>query len=310
VANIVGTSNADTLLGTLGTDNITAGAGNDTVNPGLGLDDSADGEDGDDLLILDFSVTDTGRGVSGYGSSNYANFQRQDSNNNLVDRLTANNFERFEITATGYEDTLFGGEGDDTLLAGDGNDGNDSLNGDGGNDNLDGGAGIDTLSEDFSNQTTALVFDSTKPVATQTLADGSIIANFEVFENIQTGSGSDRLVQLGQIKNDFRAGAGDDTVNPGLGLDDYADGGDGDDLLILDFSVTDTGQGVSGYGSSNYANFQRQDSNNNLVDRLSANNFERFEITATGYEDTLFGGGRGYFARRRWQRQPGWRRGR
>jgi Ca2+-binding RTX toxin-like protein len=150
--------------------------------------------------------------------------------------------------------------------------------------------GIDTLSEDFSNQTTALVFDSTKPVATQTLADGSIIANFEVFENIQTGSGSDRLVQLGQIKNDFRAGAGNDTVNPGLGLDDYADGGDGDDLLILDFSVTDTGQGVSGYGSSNTANFQRLDSNNNLVDRLSANNFERFEITATGYEDTLFGG--------------------
>jgi hypothetical protein len=122
------------------------------------------------------------------------------------------------------------------------------------------------------------------------LADGSIIANFEVFENIKTGSGSDRLVQLGQIKNDFRAGAGDDTVNPGLGLYDYADGGDGDDLLILDFSVTDTGRGVSGYGSSNYANFQRQDSNNNLVDRLTANNFERFQITGTGYDDTLFGG--------------------
>jgi Ca2+-binding RTX toxin-like protein len=273
VANIVGTSNADTLLGTLGTDNITAGAGNDTVNPGLGLDDSADGEDGDDLLILDFSVTDTGRGVSGYGSSNNTNFQRLDSNNNLVDRLTANNFERFEITATGYEDTLFGGDGNDTLLAGDGNDslvggegddtllagdGNDILNGDGGQRQPRRRRGeLIRFSEDFSNQTTALVFDSTKPVATQTLADGSIIANFEVFENIQTGSGSDRLVQLGQIKNDFRAGAGNDTVNPGLGLDDYADGGDGDDLLILDFSVTDTGQGVSGYGSSNTANFQR-----------------------------------------------------
>jgi RHS repeat-associated protein len=265
--------------------NFHAGAGDDTVNPGLGSD-YVDGEQGDDLLILDFSVTDTGRGVSASAGSNPNSFLHRDSNNNLVGNLRTTNFERFQITGTGYDDTLSGGSRDDTLLAGDGN---DSLNGEGGSDNLDGGAGIDTLSENFANETTALVFDSTNPVATQTLADGSIIANFEVFENIKTGSGNDRLVQLGQINNNFHAGAGDDTVNPGLGSDDV-DGEQGDDLLILDFSVTDTGRGVSGYGSSYYANFQRQDSNNNLVDNLRAYYFERFQITGSSYGDTISGG--------------------
>jgi Ca2+-binding RTX toxin-like protein len=45
--------------------------------------------------------------------------------------------------------------------------------------------------------------------------------------------------------NDILNGTnGNDTFNPGLG-DDQVYGGSGDDLLVLDYSVDDTGTGMS-----------------------------------------------------------------
>ena len=54
----------------------------------------------------------------------------------------------------------------------------------------------------------------------------------------RAAAGNDRLVQLGDVDNSFNTGAGDDTVNTGLGYD-FAYGEEGNDLLIVDYSVNE-----------------------------------------------------------------------
>ncbi|MDB9438341.1 hypothetical protein PN450_16395, partial [Dolichospermum lemmermannii CS-548] len=62
--NFTGTAGNDTIIGTTGNDFIYGLAGNDTINTGLGDSDFADGGAGDDLLIINYSIGDTGRGMT------------------------------------------------------------------------------------------------------------------------------------------------------------------------------------------------------------------------------------------------------
>ncbi len=205
------------------------------------------------------------------------------------------------ISGSDGDDVLIGGAGNDTIygLSGkdtiEGGEGDDLIEVDLGSDtqkadNLDGGPGTDTVSVDLSNQTVDITFDSTNPIAEQTFADGARVANFEVFKNIKTGSGNDRLVQLGDVDNSFSTGAGDDTVNTGLGYD-FAHGGEGNDLLIVDYSVNDSGGGMYGYGGQNSygGQFTRYNGTGQLVDQVNHDGFERFQVTGTPYADVISG---------------------
>jgi Ca2+-binding RTX toxin-like protein len=264
-------------------------------------------------------VEDTGEGVTSY-IYNYSNgasgsFSRyQASNSSTRDYVSFNGIERFEVTGSSKNDDLKGETNNDLLIGGAGNDtlygdqGNDTIDGGEGNDavsvywygdtgkadNLDGGAGIDTLSVDLSNQTAAITFDSTNPVAEITFADATKVANFEIFKDIKTGSGNDRLVQLGRMDNQLYAGSGDDIINPGLGSYDFVDGEAGNDLLKLDYSVEDTGEGVTSY-IYNYSNgasgsFSRYQANNSSTrDYVSFNGIDRFEVTGSSKNDDLKG---------------------
>ncbi len=306
-------------LGRLNND-FRTGRGNDIINAGLGASDRVDGGNGEDLLILDYSVEDTGTGITGSGSSAYR--QISSTNGNTLDYISYTSIERFQFTGTSKSDrfstnssadgtdTLLGGDGDDTLTSYggddslDGGNGNDSLDGGQGNDiinagagndtvkvflgensidQLDGGAGIDTLSADLSHQSVNIVLDSTNPVSELNFANGTRIANFEMFQDIYTGSGNDRLVQLGRLNNDFRTGRGNDIINAGLGASDRVDGGNGEDLLILDYSVEDTGTGITGSGSSAYR--QISSTNGNTLDYISYTSIERFQFTGTSKSD-------------------------
>jgi Ca2+-binding RTX toxin-like protein len=117
-------------------------------------------------------------------------------------------------------------------------------------------------------------------------ANGTRIANFEVFQEIYTGRGNDRLVQLGRVQNNFRTGAGNDIINAGLGISDRVDGGNGEDLLILNYSVEDTGTGVTASGSSAYRSISS--SNSNYLDYVSFSSIERFQFTGTSKNDSFF----------------------
>ena len=66
-----GDSGDNLLGGGGGKDLILGGAGNDTISPGLGSD-NVDGQAGDDLLILDYSLGDTGKTIVGLGQLSIA----------------------------------------------------------------------------------------------------------------------------------------------------------------------------------------------------------------------------------------------
>ncbi len=284
-----------------GADNIISGAGNDTINPGLGLYDTVNGGIGNDLLILDYSAGDTGRGMylsvstdSEGSSSGYV--YRSNSTGSYVDYVSFSNINNFQVTGTPNNDTLEGGAGNNTINGGAGD---DSINGDDGVNTIDGGAGNDRISLNLSSQTGNL---SLTLGTGFTLAGVATISNIENF-TITTGTGNDIIVQsafangtLFRGVDNLSGGAGNDTINPGLGLNDTVNGGIGNDLLILDYSAGDTGNGLNlsiytdSEGSASGNASRRDSTNNNYLDYVSISGINQFQVTGTTGNDTLEGG--------------------
>ena len=218
------------------------------------------------------------------------------------------------LGGSGGSDTLLGGNGNDTITAQGTFDmsyngtagGRDVIDGGAGDDfiediafpfgapalgndalfKLDGGTGFDTLSVDFSNQISAIVWNSATP-SNFAFADGSYARNFEQLRLFVSGFGNDVITQLGRVNNQFYLGSGDDTVNAGLG-NDTINGGDGNDLLVLDYSREDGANlsGLQGGGSSNV--FSRSLlADGSWPDSLSYTNIERMDITGTSKDDNF-----------------------
>ncbi len=305
IENLIGSNFADNLIGDFG---------NNDINPGLsnGGTDIINGFFGRDRLTLDYSFNDFGTGITGGFQNTVAGsgfISRNTSDDSSIqDAVSFTNIERLFVTGTIQNDQIIGGADSDVLLPGAGN---DFVNGGGGIDLLDGNDGIDTLSDNLSDKTENIVLISTditkeNPNQVLSLADGTLITKFEVFKDIKTGSGNDQLTQLDRVNNNFSTDGGTDTVNPGLGFD-TVDGGVGgqviyipgigfitlpdNDLLILDYSVQDTGSemvmSVSPQQKSGFA-FRSIDPNNieaPLLDAVNFQNFERYQVTGTIKDD-------------------------
>ena len=146
-----------------GNDTINSGAGNDTINTGLGID-SANGGAGDDLLIVNYSIGETGRemtlstyaGAEGFSGSAY---RLNSAGNAYPDQLSFSGINRFQITGTGANDYITTGGGNDTINAG------------AGKDTLTGGLGSDKF-------------------VYQNLTD-SLLANFDVITDFNATTGND-----------------------------------------------------------------------------------------------------------------------
>ncbi|AFY48168.1 Ca2+-binding protein, RTX toxin [Nostoc sp. PCC 7524] len=340
VENLLGSDFNDVLIG----DN-----GNNIINPGLsnGVLDTVNGNGGSDRLIIDYSRNDIGTGIiggyfTGLTSAGYLYRNVSNNNNTILDSVSFSNIEHLTVIGTTQDDEIRGGPGDDILLGGTGDDtiyggrGSNVILADDGDDvitdqndinlgfagtpaansfiYLDGGRGIDTLSIDLSGKPDNIVLVSLDPLQENPnqalrLADGSAITRFEVFQDIETGAGNDRLTQLGRVDNIFRTGAGDDIINSGLGID-IVDGGGGiepggddvggiqdDDLLIVDYSVGDIGTGIQyadlqGLNASFGGRLYRRDTAGAIFDQVTFSNVERFRITGTSQDDQIIGGNR------------------
>jgi Lipase/Calx-beta domain/CARDB/Domain of unknown function (DUF4114)/RTX calcium-binding nonapeptide repeat (4 copies) len=107
----------------------------------------------------------------------------------------------------------------------------------------------------------------------------------------------------GVVTNDSIVGTtGDDTISPGLGID-QVDGGDGIDTLVVDYSANDyTGTGRKGirissgsleiglYKYNGSGSFSAAKGTSNDLDQIEFSSIERLKITGTKYDDNILGG--------------------
>ncbi|MFM6071151.1 MAG: sodium:calcium exchanger, partial [Dolichospermum sp.] len=105
------------FTGTNGNDTITGTSGNDTINSGLGID-VVNGGAGDDLLIIDYSIDDTGSGMVLSSSAGTEGFQGSAYRYNsaysaVLDRVDFSGINRFQITGTAANDSITTGSGND-----------------------------------------------------------------------------------------------------------------------------------------------------------------------------------------------------
>ncbi|WP_300004028.1 calcium-binding protein [Anabaena sp. AL09] len=290
---------------------ITTGSGNDTFNQS-GLVNNIIVKSKDDFRTGAGNDTiNTGLGASDFAAASRLNA----AGNATLDRVDFFGINRFQVTGTSQNDnintasgndTINSGAGDDNIDAGAGNntinagDGNDTINAGGiGNDTIDGGAGVDNLTLDLSAQTGNIVINN---ATTGINLTGIVTAiNFENF-TITTGSGNDTITQSGLVNNivvrgndTINSGAGNDTINTGLGIDS-ANGGAGDDLLIVNYSIGETGRemslstyaGAEGFSGTAY---RLNSAGNAYPDQLSFSGINRFQITGTGANDYITTGG-------------------
>lgn len=287
------------LNGTNGNDELNGTSANDEFNPGLG-DDQIDGDTGNDLLILDYSQGDTGTGMTLdtsndlFGAEGYGYRYTAIGSIVYLDRIYFEDIDRFNIVGTSKDDYINPWRGNDTINAGAGND--TVTNGDGGYDFLDGGAGTDTLLLDLSSFSNITI---NNPILGINIPGVIQAINFEKF-NITTGNGNNTLTQSGLINGAvyrsneiFNGGGGNDTFNAGLGNDDQVKGYTGDDLLILDYSVDDTGTGMTldtssdSFGAEGYGYRYTTTNSTVYLDRIYFEDINRFAITGTSKNDYI-----------------------
>lgn len=284
------------------TDNIRTGAGNDTINAGLGRNDSVDGGTGIDHLTIDYSVDDTGGGmVFNNGSPTFGSAIRYSAASTSfslsLDNIRFSNIEKITVIGTLQDDTFKTEYGINTIQAGAGN---DSVTAVAGNlsATLDGGEGFDYLTLDLSKQTANINLSDLSNISVA----GITATNFERF-NITTGSGDDTIIQTALINccevvratDTIKTGAGNDIIYAGLGGTsmsdaDVVDGGKGIDHLILDYSVGDTGAGMTfnaqcfaPYAYRNVSSIKKSPA----LDYIRFGNIEEFTVIGTSKNDSI-----------------------
>ena len=212
-------SGDDSVIGGTGADSILGGGGDDTIalNDGFGNDTIVGGEtdeiNGDTLdasgvtapLDVTFTGNEAGTVTDGTDTATFSEIEAV---------VLGGGADNVDATAATSPVDVDGGAGDDTLA---GSTGADTLSGGDGADVIDGGAGDDAISGGNDN------------------------------DSLTGGAGNDTL--LGDAGNDtldggegadlLDGGANDDDITAGAG--DTVLGGDGDDVITIDPSLTGTG---------------------------------------------------------------------
>ena len=310
MTDIFGTNSNDQLNGDITDDLLLGLAGDDTLDAGLGREDTVDGGAGNDLLIVDYSSLGNAVSTTSSSSSQSGSVLTPLVSFTLRNRTDHQNIERFRIsggtandTLSGdvFNDTLNGNAGDDILDGGLGNDiinggrGNDTVTAGDGADTLDGGSGSDTLVDaDLSLLSDNLVLNiDGSTISSLNLSDGTTISGFEFFEDITSGIGNDRItidISTPAADNTLNGGAGNDTLDAGLGREDTVDGGAGNDLLIVDYSSLGNAVSTTSSSSSQSGSVLTPLVSFTLRNRIDHQNIERFRISGGTANDTLSGG--------------------
>ncbi|MEH2228670.1 MAG: calcium-binding protein [Nostoc sp.] len=264
----------DTLTADYSTGNnlFSGGDGNDsfylsTTSSDTPLSDLAiqtiDGGAGDDLLSVDYTFATAGISTTFNATTNKVEITAGTYG------VSYKNIERLNILGTADDDNIVGSNGNDTLSGGYG-----------GKDTIDGGAGDDLLSVDYTygNPTggIATTFNATTNIGLITAGTNQVN-----YKNIE------RLNISGTAYDDNIVGnSGNDTLSTGSSGKDTIDGGQGDDVLSVDytFNVNIT-QGIATTFNAN--------TNKGVItagtNQVNYKNIERLNISGTGYDDNILG---------------------
>lgn len=276
---LVGRKDGDILLGN---------EGDDTLVPGhlsfdrVGEFDQVDGGEGIDLLILNYSdnlVLQIDNTEDGYIKGIFY----EDTPNILT---TFTNVEKIDVTGTQFNDRLKGKLGDKL-------DGFKYISVGAINDTLDFDLSNDTLDFDLSTVTDSLIVDLAQ-VDNIRYGD-TLVRNFESIGVLSTGSGNDliNVPSSGGLRGSVQqisTGSGDDVIR--LGVNGASgkgtiDGGEGTDLLVVDYAGSSTvAAGVFLNGSSEI----RENITTALTILLNYQGVEQFNVYGTAFPDRLIGG--------------------
>ncbi|MCO6490875.1 MAG: hypothetical protein J5I98_20825 [Phaeodactylibacter sp.] len=280
IDKLVGTYNAETINGYDGADYIYGGNNHDTLNGGGGNDwifgnegnDNITGGDGDDIIHAGSKI-DTVYGGDGNDAilgHTWDDFLYGENGNDWIDGGRDNDTisggnDNDTIYGRDGNDTLngdagndliFGGTEDDTITGGDGNDylygeeGDDIIIMDAGDDYINGGDGTDLLYFNY-NYDLDITINSLTSITSNVQDIGT--DTFENIEGIKAGSGNDEITITYTTGAIVYSGAGNDTINGGIGVDylygesgvDTISGGDGNDV-IYGYADNDTLYGNNG----------------------------------------------------------------
>ncbi|MBW4491206.1 MAG: hypothetical protein KME12_25900 [Trichocoleus desertorum ATA4-8-CV12] len=265
---ILGASGNDTLIGNGGNDILDAGSGNDTINGGFGNDDIRAG-DGNDTINAGLGNADRADGGNGNDLL-------------LVDYLTSASVSPGQSAPGIYNQTYTNASGTYSGFF-------DFYNASTGQFNR----------VDFNNIERFQIEGS----------QFNDYLNGTVAEDLLNGSGGDDIIEAregndtlsgGLGNDDIRAGDGNDTINAGLGNADRVDGGNGNDLLIVDYSTSVSsfpmapGLSLSSYiypsnPGSYSGSFSVYNSSTGQSNRVDFNNIERFQVEGSQFNDNLMG---------------------
>jgi len=296
----------DVIGGRNGNDDIDAGPDNDFIQPGTG-NDTIDGGQGYDLvsyanlsdgIILTVSGTSTTfRGIEGIYGTDYSDKINFSSAPAPLDNLP------IYVSAGNGSDTLMGSAYNDVL-----DPGYDSMS----KDTVNGGSGDDVLVANYTDKLDGPVIlmggnihnaiDMEVPLVTAANIERYDIVGTRNNDQLYGGAGRDKLYGdagndklKGEDGNDYLAGQegvdslyggnGDDIINPGYnwGAVDMVDGGAGKDILEIDYSEKNDGQGIIRMGNHIY------NSPNMTSPLVTVTNIECFNLIGTIYNDQLSG---------------------
>ncbi|MEH2135495.1 beta strand repeat-containing protein [Nostoc sp.] len=246
------------IVGTAYDDNIVGSNGNDTLSTGGGGNDTIDGDEGDDLLAVNY-YSDTEGITTTFDISTNIGLITAGTNS-----VTYKNIEQLSIMGTSYDDNIVGSNGNDTLSTGDA-----------GNDTIDGGAGNDYLEVYYygSNGGIRTTFDSTTNIGLITAGTNSL-----TYKNIEQLNISDTAYDDNIVGSN-----GNDTFYISRGGNDTIDGGRGNDYLGLDYYDSAAGITTTFDTSTNIGLITAG------TNSVTYKNIEQLSIMGTDYNDNIVG---------------------
>ncbi|MDZ8028558.1 MAG: calcium-binding protein [Nostoc sp. DedQUE11] len=266
------TTGNNTLNGGAGNDRLSAtySTGNNLLNGGDGNDsvslsggqNTVDGGIGDDLLTVSYYSASQGITSSFNATTNIGSITAG------TQQVSYKNIERLNIFDTAYNDKIVGSNGNDMLSTSSG-----------GSDTIDGGIGDDVLTVNYFFSSVGEGITSTFNTTTNT---GSITAGTQQvsYKNIE------RLNIFDTAYNDKIVGSnGNDMLSTSSGGSDTIDGAIGDDVLIVDYSFSFFGEGIT----SSFNATTNIGSVTIGTQQVSYKNIERLIILGTLYDDNIVG---------------------